>query len=128
MGADWLGKVQRRNERRGKPHQGEVSVRIGWRYLVKACHAFPIELWNRRLGRGRWYSSSERMKWEQPRAGAPLDDWKPVSTPFWTAAEPKYPTTSAGLTAVAAAGEEEIGATASTIEPKMRCMSTDDGR
>ena len=28
------------------------------------------------------------------------------------------------VTAVAAAGEEEIGATASTIEPKMRCMSS----
>ena len=31
--ADWLGKVQRRNVRRGKPHQGEESLRIGWRYL-----------------------------------------------------------------------------------------------
>ena len=33
---DWLGKVQRRNVRRGKLHQGEESIRTGWRYLGKA--------------------------------------------------------------------------------------------
>ena len=50
---------------------------------------------------------------------------EPVSgSPFWTATEPKYPTTAAGLTAVAAAGEEEIGATASTIGAEMTCMSS----
>jgi hypothetical protein len=42
----------------------------------------------------------------------------------WTATEPKDLTRSASLTAGAAAGEEEIGATASSIEPK---VTTDPG-
>jgi hypothetical protein len=46
-------------------------------------------------------------------------DFAVSDPPFWTATEPKDLTTSAGLTAGAAAGEEEIGATASSIEPKV---------
>ena len=46
-------------------------------------------------------------------------DFAASDPPFWTATEPKDLTTSAGLTAGAAAGEEEIGATASSIEPKV---------
>jgi hypothetical protein len=42
-------------------------------------------------------------------------DFAASDPPFWTATEPKDLTTSAGLTA----GEEEIGATASSIEPKV---------
>jgi len=46
-------------------------------------------------------------------------DFAVSDPPFWTATEPKDLTTSAGFTAGAAAGEEEIGATASSIEPKV---------
>ena len=48
-------------------------------------------------------------------------DFAASDPPFWTATEPKDLTMSAGLTAGAAAGEEEIGATASFIEPKLTC-------
>ena len=46
-------------------------------------------------------------------------DFAASDPPFWTATEPKDLTTSAGLIGGAAAGEEEIGATGSYIEPKV---------
>jgi hypothetical protein len=46
-------------------------------------------------------------------------DFVESATPFWTATEPKDLTPSAGLTAGADAGEEDIGAEASSIEPKV---------
>ena len=46
-------------------------------------------------------------------------DFAASETPFWTATEPKDLTPSAGFTAGADAGEEEIGAAASSIEPKV---------
>ena len=46
-------------------------------------------------------------------------DFAVSDPPFWTATEPKDLTTSAGLTAGTADGEEEIGATASSIEPNV---------
>ena len=44
-------------------------------------------------------------------------DFAASETPFWMATEPKDLTPSAGFTAGADAGEEEIGAEVSSIEP-----------
>jgi hypothetical protein len=46
-------------------------------------------------------------------------DFATSDPPFWTATEPKDLTPSAGFTAGADAGEEEIVAWASSIEPKV---------
>lgn len=46
-------------------------------------------------------------------------DFAASDPPFWTATEPKDLTPSAGFTAGADAGEEEIGAGALSIEPKV---------
>jgi len=46
-------------------------------------------------------------------------DFAASETPFWTATEPKDLTPSAGFTAGADAGEEEIGAGIASIEPKI---------
>jgi hypothetical protein len=51
-------------------------------------------------------------------------DFVPSKTPFWTATEPKDLTPSAGFTAGADAGEEGIGAEASSIEPKVTADPT----
>ena len=63
--ADWLGKEQRRNVRWGKPASGERVgtdwAEVSWKSF---CDGLPIEIWNRRPWRGRWYSDNERMKWE----------------------------------------------------------------
>jgi len=46
-------------------------------------------------------------------------DFAASDPPFWTATEPKDLTPSAGFTVGADAGEEEIGAGALPIEPKV---------
>ena len=83
--ADWLGKVQRRNVRRGKPHQGEESLRFGWRYLEKGFAILSLS----NLGTG----DCAEVWLQQQR-----EDEVGVA--------------------------ESRGAKASSIEPKMTCMST----
>jgi hypothetical protein len=71
---DGLGKVKRRNVRRGKPHQGEESVRIEWRDLGRAlrCSSYRT-LGQETAQRQVAQRDPERMKWERPRGGP--DDW-----------------------------------------------------
>ena len=49
-------------------------------------------------------------------------------TPFWMATEPKDLTPPVGFTAGADAGEEDIGAEASSIEPKGHSRSWQDNK
>lgn len=78
------------------------------------------------FGTGEGVEVAVAAAWEDDVEGAARGggrfvtaDFAASDPPFWTTTEPKDLTPSAGFTAGADAGEEEIGAGASSIEPKV---------